>query len=142
MTVHITAMKSQDDMDDKACVHWKSWQETYDGIVDASFLENFTLEKCRETARRWPDNTLLAKTEDGKTIGFVAYGVSGDEGLEHYGEIFAIYVLREYQKQKVGYALINAGLERLREYNKTVVWVLEENDTSLGTRRTVIGDIC
>lgn len=44
MVVRISTMKSQVDMDAKAYVHRKSRQETYDGIVDAAFLENFTLE--------------------------------------------------------------------------------------------------
>lgn len=131
MIVRITTMTSEADMDAKAYVHWKSWQETYDGIVDASFLETLTLEKFRERARRWPDNTLLAKTEDGETIGFAAYGESRDEDSEHCGEIFAIYVLQAYQKQQVGFALMNACVERLREYDKIAVWVFEKNDTAL-----------
>ena len=102
MRISVTPMQTEEDMDGKAYVHWKSWQETCTGIVDAEFLPDFSLEKCRGMARRWPDNTLLAKTEDGNVIGFLAYGKTRDADMENCGEIFAIYVLRAYQKRRVG----------------------------------------
>ena len=131
MRISVMPMQTEEDMDGKAYVHWKSWHETYTGIVDAEFLPDFSLEKCRGMARRWPDNTLLAKTEDGNVIGFLAYGKTRDADMENCGEIFAIYVLRAYQKRRVGYRLMNAGLEKLRDYGKTVVWALKENEPAI-----------
>ena len=61
MNIVIKLMETDAEIRGKAYVHWKSWHETYTGIVDAEFLPDFSLGKCRGMARRWPDNMLLAK---------------------------------------------------------------------------------
>ena len=46
MELKIREMTPQD-ADGKGYVHWKSWQETYAGLVDADYLSSrMTLEKC------------------------------------------------------------------------------------------------
>lgn len=95
MNFQIVPMTSEQDMDGKAFVHWKAWQEAYADLVDPAYLARLTLEKCRKMARRWPDNMLLAKTGEGRTIGFAGYGKSGDPDLEDAGEVFALYVLKD-----------------------------------------------
>lgn len=62
----IKPMESEDEINGKAFVHYKSWQETYPGLIDAGYLEAFTLEKCVATAHRWPGNILVAK--DGEQV--------------------------------------------------------------------------
>lgn len=124
MPFQIVPMASEQDMDGKAYVHWKAWQEAYAGLVDSAFLANHTLEKCQAMARRWPDNILLAKTDEGRVIGFVGYGKNRDNDLADSGEIFAIYVLRDYYDKKAGYALMEAGMEKLMDYSRVAVWVL------------------
>jgi ribosomal protein S18 acetylase RimI-like enzyme len=127
MPFQIVPMASEQDMDGKAYVHWKAWQEAYAGLVDSAFLANHTLEKCQAMARRWPDNILLAKTDEGRVIGFVGYGKNRDNDLADSGEIFAIYVLRDYYDKKAGYALMEAGMEKLMDYSRVAVWVLADN---------------
>lgn len=119
-----------EDMDGKGYVHWKSWQDTYQGLVDQNYLDNLTLDKCVEMARLWPNNILVAKEED-KVIGFTAYGKYRDGDLADCGEIMAIYVLKEYHNQKIGYALMNAAFEKLKEHPQVVVWVLRGNDPAI-----------
>lgn len=126
----IKPMESEEEIDGKGYVHYKSWHETYTGSIDAGYMEGITLEKCRSIARRWPDNIMIAKDGD-KVIGFVGFGVYRDETLPGYGEVFSIYVLQEYQGQKVGYELMNAALERLSDYQKIAVWVLKGNDKAI-----------
>lgn len=81
-------------------------------------------------AFRWPDNLLVAKEND-KVVGFVGYGACGDELLPETGEVFAIYILKEYYDQKVGYKLMSAAIEKLSEYRKIAVWVLEGNQRAI-----------
>ena len=46
------------EMDGKAYVHWKSWQETYRGLVPDRYLdEKITLERCRSIAYKWPQTS-------------------------------------------------------------------------------------
>ena len=126
MEIEIKQMKSDDEIRGKAYVHWKSWQDAYSGLVDRSYLDKLTIEKCTDIAFRWPDNILVAK-EKGAVIGFVGYGVCGDDALPETGEVFAIYVLKEYYGKKVGHALMQAALKKLSEYKRIAVWVLEGN---------------
>lgn len=126
----IKTMESEAEIDGKGYVHYKSWHETYPGLIDAGYLEGVTLEKCRSMARRWPENIIVAKDGE-RVIGFVGCGVYRNESLPGYGEVFSIYVLQEYQGQKVGYELMNAALERLSNYQKIAVWVLKGNDKAI-----------
>lgn len=124
----IKPMETEAEIRGKAYVHWKSWQESYAGIVDAGYLERLTLEKCEEMAFRYPESILVAKDRD-RVVGFAAAGrYRGAEGCESdEGEVYAIYVLAEYQKQKLGYALMQRCLEKLSSCRQIYVWVLADN---------------
>ena len=57
MDIIIKPMQTEEEIRGKAFVHWKSWQESYAGIVDAEYLSRMSVERCEESARRWPENT-------------------------------------------------------------------------------------
>lgn len=130
MNYIIKPMQTVDEIDGKGYVHYKSWQETYAGLIDAEYLKNMTAEKCKAIAHKWTDNILVAKDGD-KVIGFVGYGKYRDETLSDCGEIFAIYVLSDYYGQKVGYELMNAAFEMLAAYKYIAVWVLKGNERAI-----------
>ena len=125
--IKIVPMTTENEIKGKAYVHYKSWHESYSDIVDADYLNNkVTLEKCEAMAQKFPENTLVAKL-DGRVVGFAAYGKYRGDDLSDCGEIYAIYVLEEYQKRKIGYALMTASLGRLMEYDKVALWVFKDN---------------
>ena len=128
--ISIVPMVTDEDIDGKAYVHWKSWHETYSELVDMEYMKTITLEKCEKMAHRRTDNIIVAKDND-RVIGFVRYGVYREDTLPEYGEVYAIYVLRDYHDKKVGYALMNAAFEKLAEYKKIAVWVLKGNDRAI-----------
>ncbi len=128
--VVIKKMESEDEINGKGYVHYKSWHETYTGLIDSDYLERQTLEKCIATAHRWPDNILVAKDGD-KVVGFVGYGTYRDDTLPACGEVFAIYVLAAYHGQRVGYELMKAAIEKLSAYKKVAVWVLKGNERAI-----------
>ena len=68
MNYIIKPMQTVDEIDGKGYVHYKSWQETYVGLIDAEYLKNMTEEKCKTIAHTWTDNILVAKDGD-KVIG-------------------------------------------------------------------------
>lgn len=126
----IKKMESDDEINGKGYVHYKSWHETYSGLVDAAYLERLTLEKCTAIAHKWPDNIIVAKDGE-KVVGFVGYGAYRDETLPACGEVVAIYVLAEYQGRKIGYELMNAALDKLSDYKKIAVWALKGNEGAI-----------
>ena len=128
--IQILPLTTDAEVEGKAYVHWKSWQETYTGLVDADYLQQMTLEKCLKMARKWRDNILVAKDGD-KVVGFVGYGAHRDPTLANTGEVFSIYVLKEYHDQKIGYRLMNAAMEQLSPYSQIAVWVLKDNDRAI-----------
>lgn len=130
MNITTKKMETDDEKRGKAYVHWKSWQEAYPGIVDQSYLDKLTLEKCEEMAFKWPDNLIIAKDGD-KVVGFVGYGQYRSDELENTGEIFAIYLLSEYYGTGVGYKLMQEGLAVLKDYPQVAVWVLKENKRAI-----------
>ena len=48
----IKKMESEAEINGKGYVHYKSWHETYTGLIDADYLERQTLEKCIATAHK------------------------------------------------------------------------------------------
>lgn len=128
--ISIVPMVTSEDINGKGYVHWKSWHETYTGLIDPDYLERWTLEMCVDRAHRWPQNMMVAKDGD-KVIGFVGYGAYRDDTLIDCGEVFSIYVLSDHQGQKVGYELMNAAFEKLADYEKIAVWVLKGNDRAI-----------
>lgn len=126
----IREMESEEEINGKAYVHYKSWHETYTNLVDSTYMNSVTLEKCVKMAHKWRENILIAKDGE-KVIGFVGYGSSRDAALPDLGEVYALYVLEEYHGLKVGYALMNAALQKLTDYKKIAVWVLKDNHKAI-----------
>ena len=126
----IKPMESEDEINGKGYVHYKSWHETYAGLIDAGYLEAVTLEKCVATAHKWPDNILVAKDGE-QVVGFAGYGAYRDGTIPACGEVFGLYVLAAYHGQGVGYALMRAAVERLSAYERVAVWVLKGNRNAI-----------
>lgn len=120
---------NENDYAQKGYVHFQSWKETYKGLMDDRYLENHTLEKCIQIAKKYPENTLVANCEQ-KVVGFAAYSdLSINDRF--YGEIKAIYVLKEYQNKGIGYSLMKECLKRLNYHKHIIVWVLDNNKKSI-----------
>ena len=84
-------------------------------MIDADYMRGITPEKCIEIARRWPENIIIAKDGE-RVIGFVGFGAYRDKTLPEYGEIFAVYVLKECPAQQA----LPARLAIYRSYPSSV----------------------
>ena len=124
----ICPMITDAEMDEKGYIHWKSWHETYPGLMPDDYLTNITLEKCIKMAHRWPENTFLLKVDD-KIVGFSCIRKSAD--AEGVNEIVAIYLLKEYHGKGLGYALLNQTVAQFAEREKIVLWVLQGNERAI-----------
>lgn len=130
MSIVIREMRPGD-YDRKGYVHWKSWQETYTGLIPAAFLAKQTLEKCQNIARQRPENTFVAEL-DGNIVGFSCYGSSRDAADANIGEVYAIYILKETQRLGLGRKLMDAAIAKLAGRSPITLWVLKGNDQAIG----------
>jgi ribosomal protein S18 acetylase RimI-like enzyme len=121
----IKRLETDEEIRGKAYVHWRAWHEAYPGLVSRDYLDKLTLEKCEEMAYRWTEGLLVAKDGD-RVVGFIGCGDRGEEA-PGIGEIFALYVLPGYCGTGVGRRLMEAGLERLKDYPEICLWVLKGN---------------
>ncbi len=130
-TIVIKLMETDAETDGKGRVHYQAWQETYRGLVDDGYLAAMSEEKCIAVARKWRDNILVAKDGD-RVIGFAGFGAYRDDSLPDCGEVFAIYLLEEYQGRKIGYRLMREVVcGQLAGYRKIALWVLEGNEKAI-----------
>ena len=126
MDIIIKKPDTDAEIEGKGYVHYKSWQETYTGLIDQTYLDSMTVEKSVAIAYRWRDDDMFVAKDGDDVVGFVCYGKCRDEDLQKAGEIYAIYVLKEYYGTGVGRALMDSALEKL-VCPKVAVWVLRGN---------------
>lgn len=125
---------------DIAKVHVDCWRTTYRGIVPDEKLDKMSYEQSSEKWEAYfkeatdPSNCVLVAEYKNKVIGFCAGGKIrkiSKRTAGYDGEIKAIYILKEHQKNGAGKKLIEAYEEIFRK-NKIVsyiIWVLKENDS-------------
>jgi ribosomal protein S18 acetylase RimI-like enzyme len=120
-----------------ACVHVTAWREAYAGILPDALLAKLSIESRTAMWTRIlndpSDFTAVHVAErDGEVIGFGACGSQRTAALKekgYDGEVSAIYVLRSFQKQGVGAALMQSMALHLsgRGLSGVSLWVLRDN---------------
>jgi len=117
-----------------AKVHVDSWRSTYTSIIPDDYLYGLSYEG-RE--KLWEDNmskskVYVAESESGKIVGFSTGGKERSGKYNDFtGELYAIYILEEYQGQGIGRKLIKPVIEDLIEsdISSMLVLVLEQNNS-------------
>ena len=129
MVITIKKMETAEEIEGTSRVQWQTWREAYDEILPAEFQEQMTLDKCRFYSQKYPENTLIA-LDGAKVVGFVSYGDFRDPA-RIAGEIFALYVLKEYYGKGIGQQLMKAAFAALDGYQEIMLWVLEDNKRAI-----------
>ena len=130
MPIVIKRIETEEEIKERAYVHWCSWREEYKGIVNQSFLDKLLLKDFEAKVRDEIDTTFIAK--DGEhVVGFVYYCKCRDNDLQNFGEVGGLYISSNYYGQKVGYRLMQAALEQLKIYPQVALWVLKENERAI-----------
>ncbi|OOR22085.1 GNAT family N-acetyltransferase [Bacillus cereus] len=134
MEIHIRRA-TKDDIAGIVKVHVESWKTTYKGIFANEILENVTFEQRK---KQWEN---IFQKEDSLQYRFIAEMLTGeiigfiDGGTERMGtyncdmELYAIYILQDYQGLKVGKRLFQALLSECINNNmeSLLVWVVSNN---------------
>jgi GNAT superfamily N-acetyltransferase len=109
----------------------RTWQQSYQGFLPASFLENMDIPKQEERHRRYlASGTVyrVVKNGQGTVCGFASYGPGRSEYLEADMELYTLYVRPEDQGQGLGKRLLDAVFEDLRDNHDSIaVSVMKRN---------------
>jgi ribosomal protein S18 acetylase RimI-like enzyme len=125
---------TEKDAEGLARVHVESWKSTYRGLVPDDYLGSLDPEARARDFRAWfqdpADRFLLAAANLGEQlVGFASGGKERGDHEPGTGELYAIYLLQEYQRQGIGQKLFSACADRLGRmgYKRLVLYCLAEN---------------
>jgi GNAT superfamily N-acetyltransferase len=118
-----------------AQVYVDSWNSTYAGLVPDYFLKGMTLEAALKIfTESFQTNTHLynlfvAETPEGRIVGFADWGRERSHPEQGIGELYGIYLLKEFQRQGIGEKLFIVARESLvaQGIRSMVVWVLDKS---------------
>ncbi len=123
-----------EDIEQIGYVHCTAWLETYAGLINSEYLAALSPEKSAEKFREGDCKDILVLVADQTIIGFSVVGPTRDRDLPaSFGDIHAVYILRQYQKMGLGKKLLTAAIEKLRHkgYEGIAVWVIGSNTAAV-----------
>jgi GNAT superfamily N-acetyltransferase len=147
-----------DDATAISIVHINSWRSSYRGIVPDQVLDGLDYVRNGVRWREMLSNLgemkcfFVAEDDDGRIVGFAIGGPNREEDTGFNGELYAIYLLGEFQGRGIGKKLVESVADWLhrRKYSSMLVWVLEKNPAKyfyealgarpVGRKKIVIGD--
>ena len=134
---YLIRKRTKEDCKDIAHVVTVAWNETYKGIVPDWFLDelkNNEEKRAKKTFNEFDeqDNNQFVLEVDNKVVGFVNFGVTGDESYQNCGEIFALYVLSEYKGNGFGRKLVETAKNELKNMgcDKMIIACLKGNPSN------------
>jgi ribosomal protein S18 acetylase RimI-like enzyme len=118
-----------------ARVRIDSWRSTYRGLISDQYLDAMNLEYYTQnwvsilSAGSSQGYTYVAETGEGQIVGFAFGGPERTWSREYQGEIYAIYLLPDYQRRGIGRRLVAAVVRRMVEegMQSMLIWVLATN---------------
>lgn len=152
----ITFRKAKlEDADQLGYVHYVSWIETYKGLISDSYLNQRSPEKSAKMFERTHCEHIFLAEENQVVVGFINYNPSTEEDLEHYGAIYALYVLKAHQGLGIGKRLMEHAISYFvnEGFKGISLWVLDSNQPAIlfyehlgfvsdgKTKEQVLGDV-
>jgi ribosomal protein S18 acetylase RimI-like enzyme len=117
----------------KVCV--ESWRATYEGLAPEVFVRGITVESAADIFGRSLNNKEylyflhVAETPEAKIIGFADGGRERSRPEKGIGELYGLYLLKEFQGRGIGRALFQAAVKSLAQsgMDSMVAWILENS---------------
>jgi GNAT superfamily N-acetyltransferase len=115
-----------------SCIYIRTWQDTYLGLVPFGYLYSMSASQLEQGFMNElkSKNVISYVAEDaGEVMGFVSGGYERQGDDIYNGEIYALYVLKNHQRQGIGAGLVSALATKLNHFGiySMLVWVLEHN---------------
>lgn len=112
-----------------------TWRTAYRGLVPDDYLAGLSYEKREKgfmdflASMEGKTFLYVAEPEPGAVVGFICGGPERSGHPRYRGEVFAMYVLEEYQRRGAGKLLIQAAVKFLSELGirSMLVWTLADS---------------
>lgn len=111
-----------------ADVHVRSWRESFANIVPQTFLDKMSVENRTEAfEKRFSDSSYkmyVAELKENAIVGFADFGEPRESFGAYEAELYAIYLLPEFQGKGVGTKLFGLVTEALISRGKNSMYLL------------------
>ena len=113
-------------------VHIASWKTTYRGLIPDEVLDQLSIDRRRD----WWQSILaedspgvIVAEQEQHIVGFAYFGLEREQDPIYRGELFAIYILLNFQRKGLGRSLLEATRDGLHKMGiqTMLVWVLSKN---------------
>lgn len=106
----------------------KSWHSTYDGIIPRNIQENFLKVAYSDEMmeKRLNESLIFVAVMENKIVGFANFTTVNNAGQ---AELSAIYLYPNYQGKGIGTALLQQGIETLKNVKTIYIDVEKENNS-------------
>lgn len=106
----------------------KSWHSTYEGIIPRNIQENFLKVAYSDEMmeKRLNESLIFVAVMENKIVGFANFTTVNNAGQ---AELSAIYLYPNHQGKGVGTALLQQGIETLKNVKTIYIDVEKENNS-------------
>ena len=113
-------------------IYVRTWQDTYLGIIPYAYLTTMSISHHAQAFLNDLNSNHVISfiAEDrGRVVGFITGGYETTGDSIYCGEIFTLYVLKNYQRQGVGAKLVSALARQFNQIGiySMLVRVLKQN---------------
>ena len=115
-----------------SCIYVQTWQDTYLGVVPFAYLYAMSVEQHEQAfLKELAGRQVLGYVAEnnGRVIGFTTGGFERHQNAIYSGEIYTLYVLKNYQRRGVGRLLVETMTRRFNQLGiySMLVQVLKQN---------------
>jgi len=124
-----------EDAEQIAKVHVDSWRTTYKNIIPQAFLDGLSYSKriplWEQNLSKPKNYVLVAENKESKIVGFADTSKRAENVYPNSLDLTSIYLLKEYQGQGIGRALLKElfSYYESQKVEKVFVEVLADNKT-------------
>lgn len=118
-------------------LYLRVWKTAYKSLLSQKFLSKLN-EGSWKPQKRWK-NTMIAENKKKEIVGVCSFGPTRFKRFPKYGEIYSLYVDKDYQDIGVGSKLIKQSLKKLKrdKYKSFFVWVIYNNSPAINFYKKV-----
>ncbi|MDP8219983.1 MAG: GNAT family N-acetyltransferase [Candidatus Stygibacter frigidus] len=113
-------------------IHVDTWRDAYRGIVDSYVLGKLSYGRSQDNWKncmaKLSDHFYVAEKDD-MVVGFITGGTLREEELLYEAEVYAMYILPEFQRQGIGTMLLDKIVYDFHHqgWGQFLIWCLEKN---------------